>query len=174
MTLQFAPLSRQHNRAAFDCGDEEMNEFVHHYLAQQVKSGETSCYVLEESESYEMLGLFTLSPGSLQKQDFPGGEKFAYPQAGVYLLGRLAVSKCHHGKGYAKLMVEQAVTMLTQPDVPRALGLLTELKRPELKSFYHKLGFVEITPNKVSGRVRMFFPFSKPRKLPSHPTTALV
>ena len=105
MRVQFSPLTKQHDRASFDCGDEEMNGFVRHFLAQQVKAGETSCYVLEDADTYEIIGLFTLNPSSVPREQIPWSEKFAYPMVSVYLLGRLAVSAKHQGMGYGKLMI---------------------------------------------------------------------
>lgn len=49
MTLQFAPLCREHDRKNFDCGEPEMNRYIHQYLAQQVKRWNTSCTVLEDA-----------------------------------------------------------------------------------------------------------------------------
>lgn len=63
-------------------------------------------------------------------------------------------------------MVREAVALLHEQNVPRGLGLLTELKNDQLKVFYKRLGFFEIEPNRLSGRLRMFLPFVKPGKLP--------
>lgn len=166
MNVQIALLAKQHNRAGFYCGDEEMDDFVHHFLAQQVRAGETTCYVLEDVQTYVMVGFFTLNPLSIPKEDLPVGRRLAYPEASVYLLGRLAVDRRYQGMGYGALMVREAVALLHEQNVPRGLGLLTELKNDQLKVFYKRLGFFEIEPNRLSGRLRMFLPFVKPGKLP--------
>lgn len=167
MNVQIALLAKQHNRAEFCCGDEEMDDFVHHFLAQQVRAGETTCYVLEDDQTYAMIGFFTLNPLSIPKNDLPEGKRLAYPEASVYLLGRLAVDRRYQGMGYGALMVREAVSLLHGQNVPRGLGLLTELKNDQLKEFYSRLGFIQIEPNRASGRIRMFLPFVRPGKLPS-------
>lgn len=101
MTLQFAPLCREHDRKNFDCGEPEMNRYIHQYLAQQVKRWNTSCTVLEDALTHEMIGFFTINPSSIPRSDLPFGVYSAYETASVYLLGRLAVSVKHQGKGYA-------------------------------------------------------------------------
>lgn len=168
MSLQFAPLCREHDRKNFDCGEPEMNRYIHQYLAQQVKQWNTSCTVLEDASTHEMIGFFTINPSSIPRSDLPFSVHSAYETASVYLLGRLAVSVKHQGKGYARLLLDEAVDSLTNRSAPRALGLLVELKSPDLEGFYRNYGFVRVTDNPTSERIRMFFAFTPSRSLPEH------
>ena len=168
MKLQFAPLCREHNRQDFDCGEPEMNEYIHHYLAQQTRNWDTTCTVLEDADTLEMIGFFTVSPSAISRNDLPTEIHSAYDSTGVYKLGRLAVSVKHQGKGYGTLLLDEAIDLLTNRNAPKALGLFVELKTPELQTFYSKYGFVRISNSSSNGRIRMFFAFTPTRKLPSH------
>lgn len=168
MNLQFAPLCREHDRKSFDCGEPEMNRYIRQYLAQQVKRWDTSCTVLEDASTHEMIGFFTINPSAIPRGDLPVGVHSAYETASVYLLGRLAVSVRHQGKGYAKLLLDEAVDSLTNRSAPKALGLLVELKSSDLENFYRNYGFVRISGSTTSDRIRMLFAFSPSRSLPEH------
>lgn len=111
MNPQFARLCRYHDRRNFDCGDKEMNDYIHHYLAQQARRWETTCIVLEDADTQEMIDFFTINPSSIDRTALPHGIHSAYDAASVYLLGRLAVSVKYQGKGYASLLLDEAVDM---------------------------------------------------------------
>ena len=171
MKLQFAPLCREHDRKHFDCGEPGMNEYIHQYLAQQARHWDTTCQVLEDADTHEMIGFFTVNPFSIPRRDLPLGIHSAYETASVYLLGRLAVSVKHQGKGYGRLLLDEAVDLLTSRNSPRALGMLVELKSSDLQGFYENYGFTPITGHSASGLMRMFFAFTPAPSLPSlgHP-----
>lgn len=134
MKLQFAPLCREHNRQDFDCGEPEMNEYIHHYLAQQTRNWDTTCTVLEDADTLEMIGFFTVSPSAISRNDLPTEIHSAYDSTGVYKLGRLAVSVKHQGKGYGTLLLDEAIDLLTNRNAPKALGLFVELKGQSINS----------------------------------------
>lgn len=168
MNLQFAPLCRDHDRKHFDCGEDEMNDYIHHYLAQQTRRWDTTCTVLEDADTREMIGFFTINPSSIARTALPLGIHSAYEAASVYLLGRLAVSIKYQGKGYARLLLDEAIDMLTNRNAPRALGLVVELKSPNLQTFYRRYGFTRITNTAETDRIRMFFAFTPSYTLPMH------
>lgn len=168
MRLQFSPLCREHDRKHFDCGEEEMNEYIHQYLAQQVRNWDTTCTVLEDADTHEMIGFFTINPSAVQCSYLPSEVHSAYKTASVYLLGRLAVSAAHQGKGFARLLLDEAIDQLTNRGAPKALGLVVELKSPDLQNFYSRYGFVRMADAPGHDRQRMIFVFAPPHTLPAH------
>jgi hypothetical protein len=61
------PLARQHDRAAFDCGNADLNLYLHRYARQNHESGGAKCFVAVPSDApSSILGFYTLSPASLE------------------------------------------------------------------------------------------------------------
>ena len=67
LAWQEAPLSRQHNRLGFDCGDADLNLYLQKFARQNHESGGAKCFVAAPDEMpARILGFYTLSPASLE------------------------------------------------------------------------------------------------------------
>jgi hypothetical protein len=63
-----AALGKHHDRAAFDCGDLDLNTYLRRYARQNHESGGAKCFVAAPADApARVLGFYTLSPGSHQK-----------------------------------------------------------------------------------------------------------
>ena len=59
-----APIAKRHDRAAFDCGDADLNLYLQKYARQNHESGGAKCFVAAPSDApARVLGFYTLSPG---------------------------------------------------------------------------------------------------------------
>ncbi len=93
---QEAPLGKQHERAAFDCGDADLNLYLRRYARQNHESGGAKCFVAAPADApARILGFTTLSPASLEYRRTPAVAKkgLARYDVPVFRLGRLAVDK---------------------------------------------------------------------------------
>jgi len=58
MALKIETLTRNHNRAAFDCGNNELNRYLRNTARQHIEKGISRTFVLvEDSNPTEILGL---------------------------------------------------------------------------------------------------------------------
>ena len=59
--MRFENLSRAHNRAGFDCGEDQLNTFLRNIAHQNLKKGLSRTFVLTDNQKpTEILGFYTL------------------------------------------------------------------------------------------------------------------
>ena len=59
-------LTRQHDRASFDCGVKALNEYLHRYARQNHESGGAKTFVaVAPATPVVVLGYYTISPGAI-------------------------------------------------------------------------------------------------------------
>lgn len=152
------PLDKSHQRQDFDCGNEELNLFLRQFANQQGKRGLSKTYILlENEESSQILGFYTMSLLSIKPSEFeiqPKGfsSKMQLPAC---LIGRLAVDRQQQGKGYAKLLFAHAVHNVKKLHEISGLSfVLVDLKNETLIPFYAQFGFRQVRAESL----RMFLP----------------
>ena len=97
-----APIAKRHDRAAFDCGDADLNRYLQKYARQNHESGGAKCFVAARTDMPpRILGFYTLSPASLEYARTPAFAKkgLGRYEVPVFRLGRLAVDKTAQGRG---------------------------------------------------------------------------
>ena len=102
LAWQEAPLAKSHDRAAFDCGDIDLNQYLRRYARQNHDSGGAKCFVaVPDLAPARILGFYTLSPASIDYDRMPalarkGLARYDVP---VFRLGRLGVDISEQGRG---------------------------------------------------------------------------
>jgi GNAT superfamily N-acetyltransferase len=94
-------LAREHDRAAFDCGDNDLNVYLQRYARQNHESGGAKCFVAVAAETpTHILGFYTLSPASVEYARTPALVKkgLARYDVPMFRLGRLAVDRTLQGR----------------------------------------------------------------------------
>jgi GNAT superfamily N-acetyltransferase len=106
-----APIAKRHDRAAFDCGEPDLNLYLQRYARQNHESGGAKCFVASPSENPpRILGFYTLSPASLEYTRTPALAKkgLARYEVPVFRLGRLAVDRSAQGRGLGGALLLRA------------------------------------------------------------------
>lgn len=102
ITWQEGPIGKQHDRAAFDCGDADLNTYLQRFARQNHESGGPKTFVaVTAQDPSRILGFYSLSPASIDFARTPaiarrGLGRYDVP---VYRLGRLAVDRTVQGRG---------------------------------------------------------------------------
>jgi GNAT superfamily N-acetyltransferase len=97
-----APIGKKHERAAFDCGDADLNIYLKQYARQNHESGGAKCFLAVTTEQpTRILGFYTLSPASLEYARTPALAKRELGRSDVpmFRIGRLAVDQTVQGRG---------------------------------------------------------------------------
>jgi hypothetical protein len=167
--LHTEPLGEQHDRAAFSCGDAEMDAYVHTHLRQDTSKGVAVCHVLCEPGSPEILGFYTVNATSVALTSLPDDLKRRlprYPAVPAILIGRLGVSvnRQHQGLGPDLVFNTMERTLLVAEHVGVA-GLVVDAENDGLVSWYVDLGFIQIAP----ASRRLFLPIQKIRSILTPP-----
>jgi predicted GNAT family N-acyltransferase len=105
-------LAPHHNRAAFSCGNEQLDRYLHSVANQDKKKNIAIPYVIFDRDRQTIIGYYTLSMSGINLAELP--EQIAkklpkYPIVGVTLIGRLAVSIDYKGSGWGKLLIMDAL-----------------------------------------------------------------
>ena len=138
-----AKLTAEHDRSAFDCGNEALNRFIRQHALQGQQAGISQTYVATVESS--VIGFHTLVVGEVAHDDAPerlakGLPRFPVP---VMVLARLAVDASWKGKGLgAALTVDAMRRTLNASDIAGIRALVVHAKDSEASRFYEHLGFI--------------------------------
>jgi GNAT superfamily N-acetyltransferase len=139
-----APIAKRHERAHFDCGDPDLNLYLHRYARQNHESGGAKCFVAVPSDApARILGFYTLSPASIEYGRTPALAKkgLGRYEVPVFRLGRLAVDKTVHGRGLGGALLLRAVDRCIRvaQDVG-GVALLIDAKNDRAARWYESYG----------------------------------
>lgn len=157
-------LHSSHNRSDFNCGHQNLNQYLKEYAGQDMKRKLSVCFVWYESKKIK--GFYTISSLSIPNSGLP--EKFAkilsksYPELPVILVGRLAIDLKFQGKGLGKLLLVDALYRsfyLTQNKIGSVAVVIDPIDTSS-RNFYLKFGFIELPESK-----RLFLPMKTIEKM---------
>jgi GNAT superfamily N-acetyltransferase len=139
-----APIGKQHDRTAFDCGDSYLNHYLQRYARQNHESGGAKCFVAAPTDApARVLGFYTLSPASLEYSRTPALAKkgLARYDVPVFRLGRLAVDKTVHGRGLGgALLLRVADRCIRVAEDVGGVALLIDAKNDRAARWYESYG----------------------------------
>lgn len=145
--LEIVLLSKEHDRAGFDCGVPELNAFLKSTARQHGDKGISRTFVLNVQGSPAIIGFFTLTLCEVIAEKLPAGFARKYPLHGLpaVRLARLAVSRKQQGNKYGELLMTEAIhrtALITEQ--AGVIGLFVDAKNDSARSFYERYGFVTL------------------------------
>ena len=150
MAILFEPLSPEHDKENFDCGDDELNLFLKTQAGQRQRKHNAVTHVAVDSQlkdgSKIIYGYYTLSNSSLEYQLLPPLEaKHASPKEKVpaLKLGRLARNRLYTRPGFGEIILMDAFKRAI--DLSEEVGFYlidVDVLNSRLIPFYKKYGFV--------------------------------
>jgi predicted GNAT family N-acyltransferase len=152
---------RDHDRAAFSCGNLFLDRYLREQASQDVKRGLASVFIVTAKDDPKtILAYYTLSSRELKlEQLLPEIAKKAgkYRRVGVTLLGRMAVAPQCKGTGLGSLTLLNALdrSVVAARDVA-SWAVFVEAIDANAASFYRKYGFIELPED----RLKLFLPMA--------------
>lgn len=145
----------KHDRQSFDCGVAALNDYLREQASQDVKRRAAGCWVLVHVDSpQKVCGYYTLSPESVDIRDLEAVSPAIlkklprYPRLGAILLGRLAVDRSQHGKGFGQTLLHDAMLRALHAEIPSVL-MVTDPKDESAAAFYRKYGFERLSNTRL-------------------------
>ncbi|MCB9033076.1 MAG: GNAT family N-acetyltransferase [Chitinophagales bacterium] len=142
-------LDKKHNRNAFDCGKELLNNYLKTQAGQDIKRKLSVCFVLAENKTNNIQGYYTLSNNSIALSNFSEQIQKKLPKSykaiPTTLLGRLAIDKKYQGKGIGKILLIDALKR--SYTVSKEIGTFAVVVDPidnEAELFYEKYDFIKL------------------------------
>lgn len=147
--MQLPPLAGSHDRQGFDCGRQELNDWLWQVARQHQNKGLSRTFVaVREEEPSRICGYYALTLAELDHRHVPEAWRKKLPRRipGVRL-GRLAVDSRHQGKGLGQLLLVDALTRAQRIHVEAGgIGLFVDALDEQAAGYYRNLGF-EASPD---------------------------
>lgn len=142
------PISRRHDRNAFDCGTPELNAFLQQHARQNHERGGAKTFVATPVDrDGHLLGFYSVSPASIDYARTPvlmkkGLARYDVP---VFRLGRLAVDLSVQGRGLGgQLLLSAGRRCLIAASQVGGVAMLIDAKSERAASWYASYGAVPL------------------------------
>jgi len=142
------PIAKKHDRKAFDCGQEDLNRFLHQFARQAHEHGASKTYVaVDDADGKTILGYYTLSPAQVDFYRVPNVARLNLGRhdVGGFRLARLAVSKSVQGRGLGgPLLVAAARRCMRASQEVGGTALMIDAKDERIARWYSSYGAVRL------------------------------
>jgi GNAT superfamily N-acetyltransferase len=137
------PLSAERDLSAFDCGEAALNDWLKQ-RALRNESRFSRTYVV--CEDNRVVAYFCISAGAVERAAAPGKVRRNAPDTiPVSVIGRLAVSRDHAGRGFGADLLSDALRRIAVASQSIGIGaVLVHAKDEAAKRFYMRCAeFIE-------------------------------
>lgn len=139
------PLDKHHDRAAFSCGNDELNRYFRERATQDQKRHVARTYTLVEVTTHIIAGYYSIAATSIDLSALPpdvARKLPRYPSVPAILLGRLARDVRFHGRGVGDLLLINALQRCYRlADELGAIGVVVDAIDDRARVFYERYGF---------------------------------
>ena len=129
------PLTAAHDLSGFDCGEPALNDWLRH-RALKNESRFSRTYVVCEGD--RVVACFCISAGAVERAAAPGKMRRNAPDTiPVSVIGRLAVSRDHAGKGLGADLLSDALRRIALASQSIGIGaVMVHAKDDAARRFY--------------------------------------
>jgi ribosomal protein S18 acetylase RimI-like enzyme len=142
--VRIEPLGRQHDRAAFSCGEPDLDDWFRRRASQDEKRNVARVFVAVDDAS-GVVGFYRISSFTLSIQDLPeeiGRKLPRYDALPAALIGRLARDQRARGRGVGELLLADAVRRILGAGRSLAVfAIVVDAKNDRAAKFYRGFGF---------------------------------
>ena len=153
-----------HDRTAFDCGVPSLNDWLKRKATQWEKKGYARTLVLLKDGERAVRGYYAISPHSILYEALTDDQRRGLPSVDVpvLLIGRLAVDRTLHGRGFGRDLLMHALRRVDR------LSLAAGIRAIEVDAiddaavrFYRQYGFEPL----LDRPRKLYLPISVVKKL---------
>jgi predicted N-acetyltransferase YhbS len=138
-------LTAEHDISDFYSGEEMLDTWLRTRALKNDSSGATRTFVLCAEGTRRVIGYYSLSTGSIQREDVTGAFRRNMPEPiPVIIIARLAVDLVHqHQRFGGKLLREAVLRVLLVSKTVGVRGVIVHALTDDAKAFYKRFGFIE-------------------------------
>lgn len=147
--FQFEPLQRSHPRRGFDCGQDQVNDWVRSKAFQHQEKRLSVTKTLLDPQG-AIAGFYTLATGQVDFGDLPAEFVRQLPRRAlpVAVLAWLGVSQSHQGQKLGDLLFAQALRDCYEAGQTFAfVAVIIDCVNDRAKTFYQRWDFKELPGN---------------------------
>ncbi|HLB42707.1 MAG TPA: GNAT family N-acetyltransferase [Gammaproteobacteria bacterium] len=137
------PISIDHELLEFDSAEPSLDDWLKKRSLKNQASGASRCFVLCEGK--KVIGYYSLSAGAISHESAPKTMRRNMPDPlPVLLLGRLAIDRNYHNKGFGSALLRDAmIRAVSVAGDAGVFAILVHSLSEQAKRFYMSRGFVE-------------------------------
>lgn len=147
--MQIIPLTGDHDRQRFDCGREELNDWLRKVARQHQDKGLSKTFVaIDEAQPTQICAYYALTLAELENRNLPDAWRKKLPRRipGIRL-GRLAIDQRFQNKGLGELLLIDALTRARRIYTEAGgIGLFVDAIDQNAAGYYLRFGF-EVSPD---------------------------
>jgi len=147
------PIAKHHDRKGFDCGSQELNTYLERYARQNHESGGAKTFVaVLPTEPTQVLGYYSISPGSIEFARVPGEltRKLGRYEVPVFRLTRLAVIGSLQGRGLGgELLLAAGTRALAVAAEVGGVALAIDAKNHKAAGWYERFGAIRLMDDQL-------------------------
>jgi GNAT superfamily N-acetyltransferase len=154
-------LGAQHDRSSFASGVEPLDRYFRTQAGQDARKNLAAAFVLVLADN-TVAGYYTLSSTAVKLHELPAQtikRLPRHPLVPATLLGRLAVDRRRHGRGYGRFLLADAMFRAVRSDIA-SFALIVDAKDEGARAFYEREGF----PTLPDQPLKLFRPIADIRK----------
>jgi GNAT superfamily N-acetyltransferase len=138
------PIGKKHNREAFDCGEEALNDFLRRHARQSHELGGAKTFLaIDDADNKTILGFYSLSPAAIAYARTPEiiRRRLARHDVPGFRLARLAVDRKFQGQGIgAQLLFAAGRRCLWASTKVGGVVLVIDAKNERVAGWYATYG----------------------------------
>lgn len=142
------PISRKHDRESFDCGDDDLNEFLLRYARKSHERGGAKTFLaIDDASPKSILGFYSLSAASVEHARTPEIVRrgLARHEVPGFRLARLAVDRRWQGRGIGgQLLLAAGRRCLLAAAEVGGVVLVIDAKNQRVADWYATYGAVPL------------------------------
>jgi GNAT superfamily N-acetyltransferase len=136
-------ITRNHDRAAFDCGDTDLNDFLRRYARQSHDQGAAKTFLAIDDNTNDILGFYSLAPASLAYHRAPEIVRRGLARHDIpgFRLARIAIDRTRQGQGLGgQLLLAAGRRCLMAAAVVGGTVLIIDAKTDRAAAWYAGYG----------------------------------
>ena len=166
--VQLRKLGEDDTICQFDCGDEDLNDFIITDAPLYFKVRLATSYVLEDTENGNVIGYFSLAHDRISLTDFPSNSAYnrfrkqffaqgkmfkSYPALKIC---RLATDKKYRGEGIGAMIVNMIIASYRRDNKAGCRFITVDVYADALP-FYYKQGFSPLSKEDENADTRLLY-----------------
>jgi ribosomal protein S18 acetylase RimI-like enzyme len=146
--VRIEPLGQKHDRAAFACGDERLDNFIRKTASRQQEQDIARTYVSCLDEAFVVIAYYALNSHFIDVTTLPEHDRRklpAYETIPAIYLSKLGVHVDYQGLGLgSRLMAHAFKRCMAAADIIGAHFLVLDALNDDAARLYRRLGFVDL------------------------------
>ena len=155
--LTVEPLGLRHDRASFSCGEPLLDHYIRRQASQDVRRRVARVFVASGDLSERIMGYYTLSAASFEKDNLPVelARRLPHYPVPAAVIGRLAVDLHSQRSGLGEILLLDAVHRVVRAgDTIGVYAVVVDALHERASAFYERYGFVSFP----SQPLRLYLP----------------